>query len=285
MAQFEVNDGTGFKMNYEAFAGLLPQNTLFIHGNLASNGWWYPLKNELEKSGSSSDLSLGGQMILAEFRGCGQSSVPKNTSEVNMDRFADDMIALVEAKGWAPLNLVGHSTGGFIACLMMAKRPELFHRMVLLDSVGPRGIVFNDSMGAAFDQMKANKDIVTAVMNTTIHNNDASSEFFKNVVVENAFNAVQCVGWPVVQSLGNVDIRPQLQKIEADVLVIHGEKDVVIPVADSQEMAASLPNAQLVILKDHGHSLNVESPSKLAELMKAHLFAKPTETARQATLH
>lgn len=281
MPRFEVKDGTGFNMNYEVIPGLVPQNTLFIHGNLASNRWWQPMVREL--SATKGLTSLSGKVVLAEFRGCGQSSAPRSPDEVDMHRFADDMIALVEAEKLTPVHLVGHSTGGFIACLMMIKRPELFGRMVLLDSVGPRGVRFEPSMEAAFEQMKGSKEIVSAVMTTTIHNNNPADEFFQKAIVEDAFLAVKTTGWPVVKSLGNIDIREDLGKIRADVLVIHGEKDVVIPLEDSFELARAIPGAQHIVLKEHGHSMNVENPRAFADLMSTHLFVERSTMVRAET--
>ena len=44
-------------------------------------------------------------------------------------------------------------------------------------------------------------------------------------------------------------------------LVCHGANDQLIPVAVAQEMAASIPNAQLNIIPRAGHLLNLEQPA------------------------
>lgn len=89
---------------------------------------------------------------MVEFRGCGKSSPPRNEADVNMHFFADDFIKLIQKLNLKKLDIVGHSTGGNIACLMLAKYPELFRKALLLDPVGPRGVMFQDPMIETFEK-------------------------------------------------------------------------------------------------------------------------------------
>jgi 3-oxoadipate enol-lactonase len=270
MAQFSVNDGSGFQMSYEVIEGVLPETTLFIHGNLASNRWWYPVGESFRKMNKNKNLK--GSMILAEFRGCGKSSAPKSVEEVNMHKMAGDFVALVKNLQGAPLHVVGHSTGGLIAALMLAQAPELFKKGVFLDPVGARGVKFDDSMTAAFEMMKKDKNLVATVMAGTIHNNKPDSDFFRQIVVEDAFHAVNTVGVWVLKNLDGLDIRQQVSQIQHPVLVLHGEHDQLLPVNDSQEMAALMKNGKFEMVSGHGHCLNAENPDRFAEILSNFLF-------------
>lgn len=270
MATFAVDDGTGFQMNYDVFPGLLPENTLFMHGNLASNRWWIPTRQVLEKKHAG--LALKGALIAAEFRGCGHSSAPKSESEVDVHVFARDFIALVKDLNLAPLNLVGHSTGGLIAALMLAMEPELFKKAVLLNPVGARGVTFDNSMIAAFEQMKTDRGLVSVVMNSTIYGNDVKSDFFNSVVVEDAASAVKTVGHLVLKALDGLDVRSEIMSVRHPVLVLHGEVDNILPISDSKELARLLPNGRFEELKGCGHCANVENPSLFVERVESFLF-------------
>lgn len=270
MPLHQVKDGTNFSMNYEMIEGVLPQTTLFIHGNLASNRWWYPAEQEFRKL--SKDKGLKGTMLLAEFRGCGKSTAPQSLQEVNMHTLANDFISLVKSLNCGPINLVGHSTGGLIAALMLAKAPQLFNKAVLLDPVGANGIKFDDSMTAAFEQMKVNKELVGIVMASTIHNNNPDTDFFKQIVVEDAFHAVKTVGLYVLKNLDGFSAKSEISQIANPVLVLHGEHDVLLPVADSQEMATLMKNAKFETVKGQGHCTNAENPAKFVEITSKFLF-------------
>ena len=268
--KFSVNDGTGFTMNFEVMDGLFPTTTLFLHGNLASNRWWYPTQDVFLKKNKTAGLA--GKMICAEFRGCGKSSAPQTDSEVSMDRLANDFIALVKANNWGKINLVGHSTGGLIAGLMLAKAPELFNKAVLLDPVGAQGVTFHESMTAAFEQMKQDKGLVSVVMASTIYANDDKTDFFRQVVVEDAFAAVKNVGALILKALDGLNTTEQLGTVTHPVLVLHGEHDALLPMDDSKQMASLMKNGQFKVIPGHGHCTNVEDPTLFAQMTADFLF-------------
>ncbi|MCE3011188.1 MAG: alpha/beta hydrolase [Proteobacteria bacterium] len=267
--QFQVQDGTQFKMNYEVIPGVLPETTLFIHGNLASNRWWYPASEVWEKQ---SQRKLEGSMILAEFRGCGKSSAPRAASEVTMDRLAQDYLDLVAHLGLKQVNVVGHSTGGLIAAAMAAKSPGTVQKMVLLDPVGAKGVKFDPSMTEAFEQMKTNKELVGLVIGSTIHQNNPETDFFRQVVVEDAFRAVQTVGLQILKALDGLDLTAQISSINTPCLVLHGEFDQLLSVADSQALAQLQKQGQFEVFRGVGHCGNVENPSRFVERVNQFLF-------------
>lgn len=257
-------------INFEVKEGLAPEDVFFIHGNLSSNRWWYPSEEIWKKNAAGKNYK--GALIYAEFRGCGKSSAPKDSSEVNLHTFAEDFIGVIKSLNRGPVHVVGHSTGGLIAALMMAKEPSLFKKGVLLDPVGAKGITFDRSMIAAFEQMKQDKNLTAAVIGSTIYNNNPETDFFKQIVVEDAFHSVKTVGHWVLEALDGLDVRDEVSKVKNDVLVLHGEHDQLLPVADSQAFAGLLVNGKFQTIEGQGHCANVESPEKFVNIVRSYLF-------------
>ena len=115
MPSFQVNDDSGYALNYEVIPHVLPVTTLFIHGNVASTRWWYPTRDVWKSKATGQNMP--GSMILVDYRGCGSTPAPRE-QDIKMDVFAQDFISLSESLNLGPIHLVGHSAGGLIAALM-----------------------------------------------------------------------------------------------------------------------------------------------------------------------
>lgn len=260
----------GFKLNFEVIPNVIPENTVFIHGNLASNRWWYPTEEVFRRQFKSS--STPGSMILIEFLGCGKSDPPQSESDVNMRLFAREFNALIKSLKLENVSVVGHSTGGLIASLMAADEPGLIKKAVLLDPVGARGVTFDQSMIGAFEAMKTDKKLTATVLASTIYKNDEASDFFQRIVVEDAFHAVKTVGYWVLKALDGLDVTAELKSITSPVLVLHGEHDQLLPIQDSQQMASLIPGAQFEVIENQGHCANVENPAYFVEILNRFLY-------------
>lgn len=269
MALFTTNQNTN--INYDLFSDLVPTTTLFLHGNLASNRWWMPTVETLQKQKGSK--ALKGSVICAEFRGCGGSSVPKSEDEVTMKNFANDFIQLVRSLNLGKINLVGHSTGGLIAAMMLAEAPELFDKAFLLDPVGAEGVKFDSAMIQAFEAMKLDKNLTGVVIGSTILNNNPDTPYFKDIIVEDAFKSVKAVGHLVLKALDGLDVRASLQAVKNPVMVVHGEQDVLLSRTESEKLAALLPNGKFEVLAGCGHCANVEKPELFVEKFSRFLYA------------
>ena len=258
-------NGSPFEMNVEVVEGVLSLDTLFIHGNVASNTWWEPTLSELKKR-KPEGRKLEGRFIAAEWRGCGRSGPPRAESELSPKVLAQDYLALLDAMGIKKAVAVGHSTGGAIALCAALQDPSRFEKIVLLDSVGATGVQFAPETFEAFTQMSQNREFCAAVMGGTIHGNDPASPLFQRIV-DDAFGIAKLNWHGVPRQLQNFNISKEIGSIRVPVLVLHGELDPVIPVETAKTLAAALPNSRLEIFPNQGHSPNVENPSLFVDYL------------------
>ena len=234
------------------------QPTLFLHGNLASARWWEPALREWRKLGPQGDAEI----LAADWRGSGRNPDWPGDRPFTLRELAEDHLELLASRGArGPWALVGHSLGGLIAQQMMILEPGLFSRAVLLDPVGARGVVFDDSMYEAFRQMAASPELTRTVILSTIEGAAALPPEFQDAIAADAYKAVRGIGHAVLEILKRVDLSEPLGRVSVPTLILHGAKDAVIPLRDSEELARRMPNAKLEVLPAQGHCYNVENPA------------------------
>jgi len=72
-------------------------------------------------------------------------------------------------------------------------------------------------------------------------------------------------GFAAASSGSVLDYRGSLNR---ELLLIAGERDVVAPLANTQELAKSLPNSQLEVIAKVGHLTHYETPQQVATLVE-----------------
>ena len=251
----------------DSYPALAKQETLFIHGNLASTKWWAPTLTAWKKSGSQGSASLH----FADWRGCGQNPPWPADQPFTLTDLARDFLQLMDQKELKKVSLVGHSLGGLIALQIMCLQPERIERAVLLDPVSARGVVFDDGMYEAFRQMAASRELTRTVILSTIHHSENLNEGDKEAYTDDAFKAVKGIGSSVLEILKSVDLSEDAARVRVPTLILHGEKDAVLPIADSEKLAALLPKSQFERLVNAGHCWNVEDPEAFTKRVRSFL--------------
>jgi pimeloyl-ACP methyl ester carboxylesterase len=73
--------------------------------------------------------------------------------------------------------------------------------------------------------------------------------------------------WPIP----NRGLNKRLHRVKAPTLLVWGASDGLCPSRYGDDFRAGIKNAELVVLKNAGHLLQVECPAKVAELVGAFL--------------
>lgn len=67
------------------------------------------------------------------------------------------------------------------------------------------------------------------------------------------------------------DYRPELHSVNVPVMIIHGEEDLLIPVAIAQQVNEHIADSEFIVLKGVGHTLNLEAIPQVSGLIKEYL--------------
>ena len=265
-------------VSVEKIEGAWPRDIVFLHGNLASRRWWYPSLELMKAQALKSRFT--GSAYLLEFKGCGDSPAATKLGDVEMSLWAEEFLeALATLKilkseiNSQGIDLVGHSTGGLVAALMMSKRPAYFHKALLLDPVGAKGIKFEPSLIEAFAAMKSNDALTGQVIGSTIQGLNPEASWFRDQVVPDACRAVKSgTGAWVLQALDGVDFSKVIEGCKVPTAVLHGSLDSLLPLEESKSLAKLFSFGVFEEWVGQGHCGNVENPEGFVAQLKKHLL-------------
>lgn len=235
---------------------------LFIHG--------FPISREMWRHAAGA-LSDRWTCINPDLRGHGQSDVDP---EVTIDRFADDMAALIERFGGGkPAVIVGLSMGGIIALDVFRRRPELVRALGLIDTranaESPEGKQRRESV-AETALNEGTRAVVDAMLP-----NAFSPKFDPDL--RDRWYRVMCATPPegvaaASRALGGrLDSFPLLPQIDVPTLVVVGADDAITPVDTLREIHQKIPGARFEVISGAGHVPPVETPEEFVRILRSFL--------------
>lgn len=225
---------------------------LFVHG--------FPLDRTLWRHQLAA-LSRW-QRIAPDLRGVGESSTADGYS---MARYADDLVACLDALGIDAAVVCGLSMGGYIVFELLRRYAARVRAVILC---GTRATSDNEEARRGRDEMAAlaRAEGVAAVGERMLPRLLAATTRAEQpeVVAEvrEMISRVSVEG--MVGALGAMRDRPDstavLAGIRVPALVLVGTEDAGSPVAVAEKMAGGIPGARLVVLPAAGHLAPLEQP-------------------------
>ncbi|MFE7852892.1 alpha/beta fold hydrolase [Streptomyces sp. NPDC057403] len=120
MPAFAAPDGT--RLAYHVFGDEGPPVVCLPGGPLQASAYL----------GELGGLSARRRLVLLDFRGTGDSALPKDPATFRCDRLVDDVEALRAHLGLETMDLLGHSAGTNPAVLYAARHPRRVDRLALI---------------------------------------------------------------------------------------------------------------------------------------------------------
>ncbi|AYG04048.1 alpha/beta fold hydrolase [Gryllotalpicola protaetiae] len=244
-----------------------------------SHGW--PL-NADAWDGQMFFLAEHGYRVIAhDRRGHGRSEQAATGND--MDGYAADLHAVIEALDLRDASLIGHSTGGGeVARYIGNYGTERVAKAVLVSAVppimlqsatNPEGLpidVFDElRAGVAGDRSQFYRDLAVQFYGANRDGSHVSQgtleQFWLWSMQAGALNAYESI-----RAFSETDFTEDLRRFDVPTLVMHGEDDQIVPVHDSARKSARLiPGAEEIYYPGAPHGLTATH----AELVNAALLA------------
>jgi len=214
-----------------------------------SHGW--PLSADAWDDQMLFLASRGYRCIAHDRRGHGRSSQPWNGND--MDTYADDLAALVEALDLKQAVHVGHSTGGGEVARYIGRHgTKRVAKAVLIGAVPPLMLKTAANPGGlpldVFDGIRASvladrsqffKDLSAPFYGANRPGAKVSQglrDSFWRLGMQAGFKAV----YDCIKAFSETDQNEDLKRIDVPTLFIHGDDDQIVPIADSALLGAKI---------------------------------------------
>ena len=230
-----------------------------------SHGW--PLSADAWEDQMFFLASRGYRCIAHDRRGHGRSSQPWNGND--MDTYAADLAALVEALDLKNAIHVGHSTGGGeVARYISRHGTRRVAKAVLIGAVPPLMLKTAANPGGlpmeVFDEIRAN-----VLADRSKFFRDLTMPFYgynrpgakvSEGVCESFWLQGMMCGFPAayfcIKAFSETDQTGDLGKIDVPTLIIHGDDDQIVPIGNSALLSAKLVrDATLKVYQGAPHGL------------------------------
>lgn len=212
-------------------------------------------------------LATNHRVIRLDLPGAGLSG-PDPQGLYTDDRAIALLLALLDRLQVNRATLAGNSIGGRLAWRFAATHPDRVERMVLIAPDGyaspgfdygvpPRVPAMLDLMRFFLPEWALRPNIAAAYGNPDALSEAVMARYHDLLLAPGNRKAML----DRMRQTVLVEPGPLLRGIKVPVLLLWGERDAMIPVANAQDYLAELPDARLVVLPGLGHVPQEEAPA------------------------
>ncbi len=213
-------------------------------------------------------------------RGTGLSDKP--TTELSIRIMADDAAGLMAELGIERAHVMGISMGGMIAQELVLNHPERVQGLVLgCTNCGPgRGIPAPQETIAKFGQIASLpvEERIRRFWGITItpEFEESGKEFLDRIIAiaMETPTPMETFGRQFAAAMA-FDTYERLPQIKAPTLIIHGDRDFLVPVGNADVLHSQISGSQVRIVPGVGHCFFWEKPDASADAIVEFLTKVP----------
>lgn len=215
------------------------------------------------------------KIILMDFIFQGQSD--KEAEWRNFDQHASDVKAVLEQENISKASIIGLSYGSLVAQHFALLYASTTKKLVLVSTFAHKTPYYNAielSWWRALEMGGYN------LMLDVMLPNVLSEAYFANPLIpiemmkearKELNQSAESIFKLMHATKERKDYREELKNVKSPTLIIQGEKDLLLPVHMAEEVHKSITGSKLIIIKNAGHTLNLEHVSEVSQYINEFL--------------
>ena len=266
MASIKTSDGT--EIFYKDWGPKTAQPIVFHHG--------WPLSADDWDNQMMFFLSHGYRVIAHDRRGHGRSTQTESGND--MDTYASDVVLLVDTLDLQNAIHVGHSAGGGEVARYVARaKPGRVAKAVLISAVTPLMLRTPHNSGGLSMEVFDGFRTALVANRAQFYRDIPAGPFFgfnrasaktSEGVIQNWWRQAMMGGikaqYDCIKALSETDFTEDLNAISVPTLVLHGDDDQIVPIADSSLLSAKLVrDASLKVYPGLPHGMCTTHPDTI----------------------
>lgn len=206
-----------------------------------------------------SHLSRASTLVCYDARGCGLSD--RDVTHFSLDRSVSDLLAVLDHLAIERATILGMSQGAPVAVRFAAQHPDRVDKLILHGGFArgwgveaePAVVAHAEALITLIRQGWGRDNPSFRQIFTSLGFPDGSRDDF------DAYNELQRhsvepeTAARIVESLREIDVRPDLARIVAPTLVTHSLRDAWVPVEAGRGLAAGIRGARFMGLDSSNH--------------------------------
>ncbi len=201
------------------------------------------------------------RVVVYDHRGTGRSA-REVAGDLTLEAVGGDMIALMDALDIARATVIGHAIGGMAGLAVALSQPERIERLVVINGwakLDPHSARCFDTRLALLRDSGPRAYLHAQPL--FLYPAQWISDHHAALQAEEEAMLAHFPGAEMIQrriaAARRFDVAERLGDIRVPTLIVVSEDDMLVPPAQSERLAAGIPEAQLARMATGGHACNV----------------------------
>lgn len=198
---------------------------------------------------------------------------PAGTEPYGMDDHADDAAGLIAALGLSRAHIMGVSYGGLIAMRLAVRHPDLVQSLILGSTAASAAGFRAPDLTKLRDE---GADVIERYMMgmvLTPEAYDTDPELVADCRAGLVSRDPACFARRM-EAARSHDMVGELAAISAPTLVLHGDEDPMVDIAEGQRLAQAIPDARFVSLAGSRHGITLQHRQRTADLVRQFILGE-----------